>query len=396
MELRLELLAIGAFLVSALASWIAYPFLLNFAKKRNIVDNPNARKLQREPIPVFGGPAVWLGIVAGVVATLVFVHSNNMPMALGAMTVLMIVGVIDDIYDLSAAVRFIIEIVVVWTIMAVGRRFVNDFHLLWGIEHINVYLSMPLSLVAGVGIINAINMIDGVDGYSSGFGFFSMIIFAFFFFISGIATTGYLAMAVAGALLPFFLHNVFGKKSKMFIGDGGTLMLGTALTVMVFNILYHDSLCSKFAYQGLGLIPFTLAVMAIPVFDTLRVMVMRILSKKSPFEPDKTHLHHLFIDMKFSHIGTTFVILSMNTLIVLIWLASWLLGASIDLQLYIVVFFSLMATFGFYGFMRSQERKGTRFFYRCCALGRRSNIARTGFWKFMMNLVDGTLFVKNK
>ena len=90
------------------------------------------------------------------------------------------------------------------------------------------------------------------------------------------------------------------------------------------------------------------------------------------------------------------VILSMNTLIVLIWLASWLLGASIDLQLYIVVFFSLMATFGFYGFMRSQERKGTRFFYRCCALGRRSHIARTGFWKFMMNLVDGTLFVKNK
>ena len=396
MSLKLEYVAIGAFVVSFLASWIAYPFLLKFAKKRNIVDNPNARKLQREPIPVFGGPAVWLGIVAGVLATLIFVHSNNMPLALCAMTILMIVGVIDDMNDLSAAVRFIIEIAVVWTVMAVGRRYGNDLHGLWGIGKLSIYVSIPFSLLAGVGIINAINMIDGVDGYSSGFGFFSMMIFAFFFFISGIATTGYLAMSVAGALLPFFLHNVFGKKSKMFIGDGGTLMLGTALTVMLFNILYHGSLCSKFEARELGLIPFTLAVMSIPVFDTLRVMTMRILRKKSPFEPDKTHLHHLFIDMKFSHIGTTFVILSMNTIVVLAWLLSWQLGASIDWQLYIVIIMGSLFTIVFYVYMRSQQRKGTRFFYRCCAIGRRSHIARTGFWKFMMNLVDGTLFVKNK
>lgn len=386
--IKLEFLAVGAFIISFIASWIIYPFLLRFAVKHNIVDNPNARKLQREPVPVFGGPSVWFGLVTGVLTTLVFVHSNNMPLALGAMTVLMVVGVVDDVRNLSPAVRFIIELAVVWTIMAVGKRFVDDFHGLWGLDEISIYVSIPLSLIGGVGIINAINLIDGVDGYSSGFGIFASLLFAVFLFFSGVATTGYLAMALAGSLLPFFLHNVFGKKSKMFIGDGGTLMLGTALTVLIFNILYHNSESSKFVSQGLGLIPFTLAVMAIPVFDTVRVMGMRILRRQSPFNADKTHLHHLFIDMKFSHVATTVTILTLNTLILLIWFLSWKLGASIDWQLYIVIIASMMITFVFYSFMRDQERKRTRFFIKCCAFGRKTHLTRTGFWKYMMNFMD--------
>ena len=386
--MKLEYLAFLTGLVAFTFSMLAYPFLLRFARKYNIVDNPNARKLQREPVAVFGGPAVFFGVLFGVGFALLYATSTNMPMALLAMFIMLVLGCVDDMRDLPASIRFLIEIGVVYGIMVFSGRFINDFHGLWGLHEVSDFISIPLSIVAGVGIINAVNLIDGVDGYSSGFGVFACIIFALMFFFSGVATIGYLAMAIAGGLIPFFCHNVFGKKSKMFIGDGGTLMLGVAFVIMLYNVLYHESHCGEFENKGLGLVPFTLSVMAIPVFDTLRVMGMRMLRNRSPFKPDKTHLHHLFIDMKFSHIGTTVTILTINTLIVAVWFLSWKLGASIDWQLYIVVFISLLVTFGFYSFMRNQEKKKSRFFIRCCAVGRKSHIARTGFWRVMMNIWD--------
>jgi len=381
-------LIIIATIISFGASLAVYPYLLKFARKHNIVDNPNARKLQRHPVPVFGGPAVWFGFLAGFSYLLFYLHSNNMIVTVVAMTMLLLVGIIDDNYNLSPALRFLIEIAVIWAIIAIGKRYVDDFHGLWGLDMIPTSVSIPLSLIAGVGIINAINLMDGVDGLSSGFGIFASLIFAVFQYKAGSYSTAYLAMCMAGALLPFFLHNVFGRKSKMFIGDGGTLMLGTVLTMLVFNILYHNAYGNKFEQFNLGLIPFTLAVMAIPVFDTIRVMGMRILRKQSPFNADKTHLHHLFIDMRYSHIGTTVSILLMNFLIVLVWFISWRLGASIDWQLYFVIICGVLSTFVFYKFMRWHERRETRFFYWFCALGRKTHIARTGFWKFMMNFMD--------
>ena len=134
--------------------------------------------------------------------------------------------------------------------------------------------------------------------------------------------------------------------------------------------------------------PFCLAVLAIPVFDTVRVMGMRIFRGFSPFKPDKTHLHHLFIDMHFSHIGTTVTILTINSFIVLAWFLSWKLGASIDLQMYVVCFLGILVTFVFYPFMRWHERRDTLFYKRCCAAGWMTHIARTGFWEFMMKLMD--------
>lgn len=388
--MKLPYIALLTAFVAFIVSLLAYPCLLRIAYKYNIVDNPNARKLQREPVPVFGGPAVWIGVLCGVAFALCFVTSTNMPMALAAMTFMMIVGIADDIRDLPASWRFIIEIVVVWSMMALSGRFIDDFHGLWGIHDVSTFISYPLSLLAGVGIINAINLIDGVDGYSSGYGVFACIMFALLFFASGVVTIGYLAMAIGGALVPFFLHNVFGKKSKMFIGDGGTLMLGVAMVMMVFNVLYSDSYCCKFhgTEVGLGLVPFCVAVLAIPVFDTVRVMGMRIFRGFSPFKPDKTHLHHLFIDMHFSHIGTTVTLLTINSFIVLAWFLSWKLGASIDLQLYVVCFLGILVTFIFYPFMRWHERRDTLFFKRCCAVGWMTHIARTGFWEFMMKLMD--------
>lgn len=368
---------------------LIYPFVLRYAIRHHIVDNPNARKLQKTPVPVFGGVAVFGGVLPAVVAaSILFNDLQTVAVNLCSITIMLAIGVWDDRRDISATFRFIVEILVVFLMMLASGYSIDDFHGLWGLHGIPWYVSWPLSIVAGVGIINAINLIDGVNGYSSGYGIISCILFAAFFFHCGMVTLACLALIGAGALIPFFLHNVFGGKSKMFIGDGGTLMMGTAIAFFVANCLSSGSPTHQLEEQNFGLIAFTLAVLNIPVFDTLRVMSVRIARGLSPFHPDKTHLHHLFIDMGFSHSGTTTAILSMNILTVLIWFLSWRLGASIDLQTYIVVVLGFLDTFIFYKFMRTQAARDSRIYKFMCRLGSLTHIGHTRFWMFMRDLVD--------
>ena len=157
------------------------------------------------------------------------------------------------------------------------------------------WVAVPLTVVAAVGIINAINLIDGVNGLSSGYCITACTMFGTLFYLSGDMKMTILAVVSVGALIPFFLHNVFGKTSKMFIGDGGTLVMGVVITVFVIETLRSGSACGAYVGPEVGLIPFSLAVLCIPVFDTLRVMFSRILRGTSPFRPDKTHLHHMFM-----------------------------------------------------------------------------------------------------
>ena len=367
---------------------LIYPFVLRYAIKHHIVDNPNARKLQRTPVPVFGGVAVFGGLLPMMLTAGIFFDKTTIAINLCSISIMLAIGVWDDRRDISAAFRFFVEILVVVLMMLASGCIIDDFHGLWGIHGLPWYISWPLSIIACVGIINAINLIDGVNGYSSGYVIISCILFAAFFFHCGMNTLGCLALIGAGALIPFYLHNVFGVKSKMFIGDGGTLMMGTAVAFFVASCLSSASLTQDLVNQNFGLIAFTLAVLNIPVFDTLRVMSVRIIRGHSPFHPDKTHLHHLFIDLGFSHSGTTTAILLMNILTVLVWFLSWELGASIDMQTYIVVALGILNTFVFYKFMRIQANRDSRIYKAMLHLGSLTHIGHTRFWTFMREMVD--------
>lgn len=367
--------------------WI-HPKILKISILKNLVDNPDERKLQRSPVPVMGGIAVFFGIVVGICTSQITLFTPGVFVLTAAMVVMLYIGCIDDILDLTPNTRFIAEIAIVAFIMFVNQNGINCFWGLWGIDTIPLWITAPLTIFAAVGIINAINLIDGVNGLSSGFCFMASILFAIMFYLSNNAVMTVLAVAAAGAIIPFFLHNVFGTTTKMFIGDGGTLVIGTMMSMFVINILKADSLSASFAAEGVGLIPFTLAVLAVPVFDTLRVMSMRILRKKSPFHPDKTHLHHLFIELGFSHIGTTISILTLNFLIVAIWFAAYRLGASVDVQLYIVVSLSILITFVFYKFAKVQIAHNTKALRAIQWVAKLLHIEKRGIWGWTRKVID--------
>ena len=247
---------------------------------------------------------------------------------------------------------------------------------------------MPLTVVAAVRIINAINLVDGVNGLSSGYCIMACLIFGTLFFLAGEAPMTILAAVSVGALIPFFLHNVFGKTSKMFIGDGGTLVMGVVMSVFVIAILQNGSRVAAYVNPNVGLVPFTLAVLSVPVFDTLRVMSTRILKGTSPFRPDKTHLHHMFIDLGCSHVATTLAILGVNMFVVLCWWALEASGFSIAVQLYAVIAVSLLVTSGLYHFMQWHICRDTRFMRAMRRLGYKTHISRTGIFFWLQQVMD--------
>ncbi len=387
--------------VAMLAAAAVFPMILRYAVSHDVVDNPNARKLQRVPVPVLGGTVVYTGILAGGVLMSFFLENNFLIWGFIGMTIMTLIGTWDDVRGLSVVFRFFVEISIVVAFIAITGIYIDDLHGFWGIYDIPPFLGIPLSIVAGVGIINSVNLIDGVDGYSSGYGIITCSLFALVFWNVWNPSLVCFSIVVVGAIIPFFMHNVFGKKSKMFIGDGGTLMLGTLMMVFVFYTLWSGSKCDAIAErENLSLTGMTLALLCIPVFDTLRVMTTRIFRGKSPFNPDRTHLHHLFIDMGFSHLGAAVSILSINFLVIVIWAIIWQLGASIDVQTYTVIFLGFIATFGFYRLMKWQQNSGPRdeegypegtsiwkFF---CGIGARSHFEKGKTWKLMTKMADLT------
>lgn len=382
------MLYILSFLVAILSAHWIHPRLVRIALDKNIVDNPNARKLQRRPTPVLGGIAVFFGSVIGLGCASITCDCSELFIVVVAMMIMLYTGTMDDILDLSPVLRFLIEIGTVLLLIFVGGYTLNDFHGLWGLNQIPQGVAIPLTVFAAVGIINAINLIDGVDGLSSGYCILTSLLFGVMFWYVGDRTMCMLAVVAAGSLIPFFFHNVFGKNSKMFIGDGGTLVMGIVMSVFVIRILRHGSMSEVYDAANIGLVPFTLAVLSVPVFDTLRVMTTRILKRKSPFHPDKTHLHHMFIRLGCSHAATTLAILILNFFVELCWWVSYMAGCSIDVQLYIVLVLSILITFGLYNFMEWHIRHKTQFVRLLHRIGYRTHLNRTGIFFWFQRIAD--------
>lgn len=345
------LFSVLSFLIAFLAVLWLHPKMVRIAREKGITDNPDRRKLQREPVPVLGGVSVFFGIVLGVGSAVPFIEVFGMAFILTLLTLMLYVGSMDDILGLTPRLRFLIEILAVLAAIFLGRYGIDNFHGLWGVQDIPLWVGVPLTLIASVGIINAVNLIDGVDGLSSGYCILACVVFGAYFYFTDDFLMLVLATACIGALIPFFYHNVFGRRLKMFIGDGGTLLMGMVLSIFVLRVLDVREEMPWFMQtteRTFGLIPFTLAVLSIPVFDTLRVMTRRMWSGHSPFKPDKTHLHHAFIGLGLSHIATTTTILTLNSLIVLGWFLLYRWGCSVDVQLYFVVASALLFTLGVY------------------------------------------------
>lgn len=367
-----------------------HPKLVLVAIKKKIVDNPNARKLNKQPVPVLGGVGVFFGLMFSLSLAGYFIPEISIPFELIiAMLLMLYTGVGDDILGLSPALRFMVQIFTVCLMMFLCGIYIDDFHGLWGIYQLPHIVAFMLTLVSCVGIINSINLIDGVDGLCSGYGIFASLLFGVCFLNMGDVSYAVLAFSVLGALIPFMLHNMFGRRYKMFMGDGGSLVLGFICSLFVMRVIQ-----SGYDVVSGSTVSFTLAVLAVPVFDTLRVMIARILQGRSPFSPDKTHLHHMFIALGCSHVITAVNVIFINALVVFIWYICSLLHFTPELQLFVVVLAGLVATSGLYYGVEYIKNHQPAFYAALQGFVEKYILRRTGFLLTVQKILDGKKFLR--
>lgn len=375
-------------IVSIAAVSIVHPLLVKIALQKHIVDEPNARKLQERPVPTMGGIAVFFGIAVGMACLCFTGICSSLFVVIISMLVMLYLGTIDDILDISPTIRLIVQIATVLLLVYAGGYCLDDLHGLWGYDGISWLVAVPLTVVSAVGIINAMNMIDGVDGLSSGLCMVYCLIFGTVFLMVGYVSMAAMAITAFGALLPFFMHNAFGRESKMYIGNGGTMLMGILLSVFVTSMVRTDDFDALFDARGYSVVPFTMAVLAIPVFDTLRVMFSRMLQGHSPFKPDRTHLHHMFIRLGFTHVGTTFWIIGLNLVVIGAWLLSCHCGAGVDAQFYTVIITAVIVTTGLYTAVKAVEHYCPAQMQRFITWKFRAKPKREGIFLYLQRFMD--------
>lgn len=324
-------------IVSFLFGWMGMPVVLRIAKTKGFVVRPNKRMSHTGEIPNIGGLNICFSFLLSYMLFEFNQLGQNQFFLIGVFAI-MAVGFIDDVLVLTPTAKLLGETLAGIAMIGFADLRITHLHGLFGIGEIGIVPSYLISLFVLVAIINAINLIDGVDGLASGLGILYCSFFAVWFGLAGAQSWSVLAICLIGALAVFFIYNVFGHRGKIFMGDSGSLLLGYMLTAFVFRF------CEMNAYH---LVPEALhmdaapavaiCVLTVPIFDTIRVSLTRIKQHRSPFQPDKNHIHHLLLRTGLNHIQTTRVILLAS----LLFIALGIIGRNWNMWLLLIADFAL-------------------------------------------------------
>ncbi len=317
------------FAISATFGFIIVPRIVIISRRKGLFDFVNERKVHTQQIPRLGGvsflPALIFSVsfVMGIryllgvgvdeqISQTVLVE---MLFLLCGLVVLYFIGLADDLVSVSFKYKLISQ-VFASVLLILSGVYVNNMHGFFGFHEIPVWLGYVLTVILVCFVINAINLIDGVDGLASGLSSIALASLGFWFWGQSLFIYAMVAIAMLGVILPFFIFNVFGRKFKIFMGDTGSLLIGYLIAFLSAKLCMISVSGRVFEFKGAPI--FIFAILFIPLFDAARVFVERMRTGKSPFHPDKTHIHHKFLALGFSHRQTMVAILSIEVAVIVV------------------------------------------------------------------------------
>ncbi|MGC8802537.1 MAG: glycosyltransferase family 4 protein [Bacteroidales bacterium] len=319
-----RLIVLLSFFTAVIIVFTSIPTIVKVAHAKRLTDEPGRRKSHTTSVPTLGGIAIFTGILIPFTLFTYFFRHFEFQYIIGASLILFFVGVKDDILVTAPFKKLMGQVTASLIIIVLGDFRFTSLHGFYGIYHISYWASVALTLFVFLAIINGFNLIDGIDGLASGVGIIASLFFGVWFFITGTLAYAILAAAVIGSLVTFFAFNVFGRKNKIFMGDTGSLIVGLFMAVFAvkFNEMNTNPNIPYFIHAAPAV---SFGILIVPLFDTLRVMVIRLARGRSLFKPDKNHVHHKLLSMGFSHFQATLLILTANVIIGLtvVWLNHW-------------------------------------------------------------------------
>jgi len=332
-------------LCALLVAMFAVPSIVFIAHLKNLLDTPNGRTVHQSLTPRLGGVAVFAGFMSAL--TIFAPLENGVKELLAGCIILFFVGLKDDLVTISVAKKFVGQLLATGVVMIMADVRVTSFQGILGIYTLPMGLSYGFTFVMIVGITNAINLIDGLDGLAGSIVLIISGTFGYYFFrYGGISFSNYAFVAVCliGGILGFLRYNF--HRASIFMGDTGSLVCGFIVSILAIQFIELGTRTGQ--PFGIASPAVTLGILFVPLFDTLRVFILRMAAGRSPFSPDKNHVHHRILAMGFSQISTVLLLGLLNAVVILVVINFWALGNLPLIGILVVVSVLLSVFLGVY------------------------------------------------
>lgn len=341
MEIFLILLAT---ILSFAIVLLVVPPIIKVAQAKNLFDSFDERKIHKTNVPPLGGVAIFLGFVLSTIISTDGYSFDSLKYIIAAIILMFFIGLKDDLLNISARKKFIVQLFAVTLLITLGNVHFSNLHEFLGWEKISPFGGAIISLFVMLAIVNAFNLVDGIDGLASSIGIISSAFMGTWFYMAGHIPFAIMSFALTGSLAGFFIFNVFGRKNKLFMGDTGSLVVGLAIATLIIKF-NEFNIISSYANQINNAPVVSFALVIVPLIDTFRVMTIRILNKKSPFAPDRNHIHHRLLELVPNHLAVTAIIVAVNILLIALTLIFSYLEFNISMQFAIIFLLGISLSF---------------------------------------------------
>lgn len=303
-----------AFILSFGVSYRSIPTIIKISRRKNLMDEPGIRSSHLRKIPNLGGVAIFFSIA---VCASVFAYElfESYKFLFASLVILLYIGVMDDIVVMRAYKKLVAQIIVSVLIVIGSDVRIRSLFGVFGIYELNYFISVIFSIITFIILINAFNLIDGIDGLAGSYAILCCLFFGISYYRLGEYNYPLVVISfvIIGAVFAFLLYNLSSKRSvKIFMGDTGSMILGFLLTftAILFMDIFIDKHIPNAPHYHLKSAPvIAVAILILPIIDTLNVIIIRLSQKKSPFDADKNHIHHKLLALGLSHKKSTFYIL---------------------------------------------------------------------------------------
>ncbi len=316
------------------------PALIKVAVLKRLIDLPTEeRKIHKRAVPTIGGIIIyaatlfsfslWYSIDDIHEYDQIYESVKEFKILVATSLVLFFVGVKDDIIGTSPVKKLFANILVGLILVLMGDIRITGLHGVFGVNEIPLWGSIFLSLFTYIVVVNAMNLIDGIDGLAAGVGFIASSVFGIWFIFANEYTLASLSFSLSGALLGFLIFNF--SPAKIFMGDSGSLIIGMFICVLCIKLIEYPLARLDDFWIHISKPIFVVAALAYPLTDTLRIFILRAVKGQSPFAADRNHLHHRLLDCGYSHAKTVIIIYIFSMVTVGVSLLSYFLNPSLSL-----------------------------------------------------------------
>jgi len=324
-----DLNIIFSFITALVITYVAIPKVMFFSEKLRLFDEAGIRASHKGSVPIFGGIAIFSGIIFSL---LFWADIENIQFILVSILIVFFVGVIDDLLVLSPTKKIVGQIISVLILVFLQELQIDNMHGVLGIYELPDWVSVLFTIFVVIVITNGFNLIDGVDGLAGGIGIIASFAFGIIaLFMSDIPGQGdmaIIAFTLMGALLGFLKYNF--HPAKIFMGDTGSLVVGIILSVLAINSIRYGLVTDTIKLPNKGPL-LAIVILAIPLFDSLRVFVARIIKGRHPLSPGRGHIHHALLNLGFGHKYTSLALYFFS--LVLILFSYFLLELNINMSI---------------------------------------------------------------